>query len=327
MAAFPFAILNSCPITGWATNLNYCPIRWLLSICHLALLSKQRRLDSPLTPPWHRTLSSTLLISFISCGKNSKKLWSNPNSTNKVPLYLLCTSHPCEVTLGRAILHGSEMILKWKICKSSWLQLGHYQSNIYWKCETHLTCTSHPCEMTITLHIPIFISHTWCNFWMCMSSCLLHHTKSPHVAARCMWGDFGVCMLSCPLHHTKSPHMDARYMWCDFGGVFVRLFPPPQKVISCGCKVHMRWLWGSVCRVVPSTTQSHLTWTWNAHKVHMRWLWACMCQVVPSTTQSHLAWPFSPCIHLTCSPPRENNIVCLVWKNFLEVTKQPQFHQ
>ena len=42
--------------------------------------------------------------------------------------------------------------------------------------------------------------------------------KSPHVDMRWtrgeyevdmrwMWGDFGVCMLSCSLHHTKSPHV------------------------------------------------------------------------------------------------------------------------
>ena len=61
MAAFPFAILNSCPITGQATILNYCPIRWLLSICHLAFSSNQRWLAPSYPPPWHRTLSSTLL--------------------------------------------------------------------------------------------------------------------------------------------------------------------------------------------------------------------------------------------------------------------------
>ena len=31
---------------------------------------------------------------------------------------------------------------------------------------------------------------------------------------------------------------------------------------------------------------------------------------------SHLTWAFSPHVHLTCSPPRKNNIFCLVWKNF-----------
>ena len=50
MAAFPFAILNSCPMTGRVAITNYCPIRRLLSICHLAFLSNQRRAH-PRTPP------------------------------------------------------------------------------------------------------------------------------------------------------------------------------------------------------------------------------------------------------------------------------------
>ena len=61
MATFPSTILNSCPITGRVAILNYCPIRWLLSIHYLAFLSNQRWL-APMPSPWHRTLSSRLLI-------------------------------------------------------------------------------------------------------------------------------------------------------------------------------------------------------------------------------------------------------------------------
>ena len=62
MAAFLSAILNSCPITGWAALLNYCPIWWLLSICHLEFLSNQRQFAPQPPLPWHRTLTSTLLL-------------------------------------------------------------------------------------------------------------------------------------------------------------------------------------------------------------------------------------------------------------------------
>ena len=57
---------NSCPITGWVAILNYCPIRRLLSIRHLAFLTNQRWRHPPSPPPRHRTLTSTLLIAFIS---------------------------------------------------------------------------------------------------------------------------------------------------------------------------------------------------------------------------------------------------------------------
>ena len=50
MTAFPFAILNSCPITGWVAILNYCPIRRLLFIRHLAFLTNQRQAAPPNTP-------------------------------------------------------------------------------------------------------------------------------------------------------------------------------------------------------------------------------------------------------------------------------------
>ena len=66
MTAFPFAILNSCPITGRVAILNYCPIRRLLFIHHLAFLTNQRRLHPP-SPPWHRTLTFTLLKSKNQC--------------------------------------------------------------------------------------------------------------------------------------------------------------------------------------------------------------------------------------------------------------------
>ena len=51
MTAFPFAILNSYPITGWVAILNYFPIRRLLSICHLAFLTNQRWAAPPHPPP------------------------------------------------------------------------------------------------------------------------------------------------------------------------------------------------------------------------------------------------------------------------------------
>ena len=62
MTAFPFTILNSCPVTGWVAILNYCPIRRLLSIRHLEFMTNQRQAAPPYPlPPWHRTLTSTLL--------------------------------------------------------------------------------------------------------------------------------------------------------------------------------------------------------------------------------------------------------------------------
>ena len=50
MTAFLFAILNSCSITGRVAILNYCPIRRLLSIHHLAFLTNQRQLHLPPHP-------------------------------------------------------------------------------------------------------------------------------------------------------------------------------------------------------------------------------------------------------------------------------------
>ena len=44
---------------------------------------------------------------------------------------------------------------------------------------------------------------------------------------------------------------------------------------------------------------------------------SCVC-LPPQVTlhdHSHLEWAFLPCIHLTCSPLHENNILHLLWKN------------
>ena len=61
LRAFPSAILNSCPITGQVAILYYCPIRRLLSICHLAFWTNQRWAAPPTPPSWHRILTFTLL--------------------------------------------------------------------------------------------------------------------------------------------------------------------------------------------------------------------------------------------------------------------------
>ena len=90
MAAFLSAILNSCPITGQAALLNYCPIWWLLSICHLEFLSNQRQF-APQPPPWHRTLTSTLLL-----GTRSLPQWV------RYPLARTGVPHPpCKPSYGQ----------------------------------------------------------------------------------------------------------------------------------------------------------------------------------------------------------------------------------
>ena len=61
--------------------LNYCPIRWLLSICHLEFLSNQRWF-APCPPLWHRALTSPLLTIPILNSCPSTTLLLPPSPSN-----------------------------------------------------------------------------------------------------------------------------------------------------------------------------------------------------------------------------------------------------
>ena len=69
MTAFPSAILNSCPITGWVAILNYCPIRRLLSICQSCIFDQLETSSPPPHPPPGIELSLLHYSSEIWCQK------------------------------------------------------------------------------------------------------------------------------------------------------------------------------------------------------------------------------------------------------------------
>ena len=204
-------------------------------------------------------------------------------------------------------------------------------------------------------------------------SCPLYHTKSLRVDARWMRGDFGGLFQSCPLHHTKSPCVDTRWAQGDFWGVYAKLKMYARwmrgdfgggcyfKVVPSTTQSHLTWMRGE-CEVTlevlfqscPSTTQSHLMWMQGgcggtlevlfqscplhhtkSPRMHMRWLFGCVCQVVPSTThKSHLMWTFSPCGDIltlcpSCMAPLLAKIISFTSrpKSPKKVTQQLQFHQ
>ena len=86
----------------------------------------------------------------------------------------------------------------------------------------------------------------------------------------------------------------------------------PPHLSHHTCKV----MFGCLCQVVPSTTEKspHVSIPPCVPPHMCEVTFGCACQIVPSTTQKSLQVSIPPRVHLSCSPPRKNNIFHLAWK-------------
>ena len=110
------------------------------------------------------------------------------------------------------------------------------------------------------------------------------------------------CIHLAALAWAFSPHIHHMRPFSPCVGILTLCPPCAGKVgilISCPPCVDARWLWGCVCQVVPSSTQSHLMWPFSLY-IHLVWLLlphmgiltSCSPHMIILTLHghSHLVW-------------------------------------